>query len=310
MARLLRRLWALEGEPLDVVAAEVGSTPEGLPDLLAELADIGVVTLDDGRLHLTPPRHALAALLESESARLETAIQRLLRMGGLVTRLGNEGAVRPRVADDGTGLTMDAEVIAGRPSVDLLRRWIAEGEGDLRFLRPVEWRLPSEVHVAQAFADAVAAGREVRCVYPMEALRLARSTLENHVALGEQVRLLPQVPFQMALLGSEHALLCSGLGGETRTVMLRDPALVRVFVHHFDLVWERAIPMLEDGLDREDERRLLLQELADGVRDEQIARSLGLGLRTVRRRVADLMVELGVETRFQAGVEAVRRGWL
>jgi hypothetical protein len=30
----------------------------------------------------------------------------------------------------------------------------------------------------------------------------------------------------------------------------------------------------------------------------------------VRRQVADLMIELGVDTRFQAGAEAVRRGWL
>ena len=47
-----------------------------------------------------------------------------------------------------------------------------------------------------------------------------------------------------------------------------------------------------------------------GAKDEQIARTLGLSLRTVRRRVADLMIELGVDTRFQAGVEAARRGWL
>ena len=59
-----------------------------------------------------------------------------------------------------------------------------------------------------------------------------------------------------------------------------------------------------------DQRRLLLAELADGVKDEQIARNLDLSLRTVRRRVASLMSELGVDTRFQAGVEAVRRGWL
>jgi DNA-binding NarL/FixJ family response regulator len=40
-----------------------------------------------------------------------------------------------------------------------------------------------------------------------------------------------------------------------------------------------------------------------------IARSLGVSLRTVRRRIAELLAELGVESRFQAGAEAVRRGW-
>ena len=45
-------------------------------------------------------------------------------------------------------------------------------------------------------------------------------------------------------------------------------------------------------------------------KDEQIARALGMSVRTVRRRVADLMDELGADSRFQAGVEAVRRGWI
>jgi DNA-binding NarL/FixJ family response regulator len=59
-----------------------------------------------------------------------------------------------------------------------------------------------------------------------------------------------------------------------------------------------------------DIRGNLLRQLAAGAKDEQIARTLGLSLRTVRRRVAGLLIELGVDTRFQAGVEAVRRGWL
>jgi DNA-binding NarL/FixJ family response regulator len=35
-----------------------------------------------------------------------------------------------------------------------------------------------------------------------------------------------------------------------------------------------------------------------------------MSLRTVRRRVAELIEELGAQSRFQAGVEAVRRGWI
>ena len=52
------------------------------------------------------------------------------------------------------------------------------------------------------------------------------------------------------------------------------------------------------------------RQLAAGAKDEQIARTMGLSLRTIRRRIADLMIELGADTRFQAGAEAVRRGWL
>ncbi len=59
-----------------------------------------------------------------------------------------------------------------------------------------------------------------------------------------------------------------------------------------------------------DERRQVLELMALGVKDESIGRQLGVSLRTVRRRVADLMIELDSATRFQAGLEAARRGLL
>jgi DNA-binding NarL/FixJ family response regulator len=73
-----------------------------------------------------------------------------------------------------------------------------------------------------------------------------------------------------------------------------------------------AVPGLgsEPGEEELSDRALLVDQLASGAKDEQIARALGLSLRTVRRRVAQLLDELGAGSRFQAGVEAVRRGWI
>jgi DNA-binding NarL/FixJ family response regulator len=56
--------------------------------------------------------------------------------------------------------------------------------------------------------------------------------------------------------------------------------------------------------------RHLLRLLADGLTDEAAAKRLGISARTVRRIMADLMDRLGAESRFEAGVEAARRGWL
>jgi DNA-binding NarL/FixJ family response regulator len=50
--------------------------------------------------------------------------------------------------------------------------------------------------------------------------------------------------------------------------------------------------------------------MASGMKDRTLARALGVTERTVGRRLTELMAELGVETRFQAGVQAARRGWL
>jgi len=54
----------------------------------------------------------------------------------------------------------------------------------------------------------------------------------------------------------------------------------------------------------------LLALLASGVTDEAIARALGLGLRTVQRRISALMSDLNASTRFQAGMAARERGWV
>ncbi|MEV0841406.1 hypothetical protein AB0I55_17850 [Actinocatenispora sera] len=50
--------------------------------------------------------------------------------------------------------------------------------------------------------------------------------------------------------------------------------------------------------------------LVSGLKDEAVARQLGWSLRTMRRRVQRLHQRLGATNRFQAGVQAARRGWI
>jgi hypothetical protein len=54
----------------------------------------------------------------------------------------------------------------------------------------------------------------------------------------------------------------------------------------------------------------VLAQMASGATDRTAQRELGLSLRTYSRRAADLLEVLGVESRFQAGIEAARRGWV
>jgi DNA-binding NarL/FixJ family response regulator len=85
----------------------------------------------------------------------------------------------------------------------------------------------------------------------------------------------------------------------------------------FDMMWEQSLPLTAaadgraghpaeiDSFDRE-----LLQLLTAGIKDQAIARQLRVSLRTVRRRLAVLINRAGVESRFQLGVAAARRGWV
>jgi DNA-binding NarL/FixJ family response regulator len=51
----------------------------------------------------------------------------------------------------------------------------------------------------------------------------------------------------------------------------------------------------------------ILPLLAAGMKDEAIARQLGVSLRTVRRWVGRLMTQYGVATRFQLGLAIARQ---
>jgi DNA-binding NarL/FixJ family response regulator len=91
---------------------------------------------------------------------------------------------------------------------------------------------------------------------------------------------------------------------------VRQGAVVAALTLLFELYWEKAVPVSELSGPHTTERVFLLRQLRAGTKDEQIARTMGLSLRTVRRRISQLMIELGADTRFQAGAEAARRGWL
>jgi DNA-binding NarL/FixJ family response regulator len=129
---------------------------------------------------------------------------------------------------------------------------------------------------------------------------------------GETIRVTPSVPFRLVVFGDQAAMIAaSGDRFEDREIVVRIPAIVIALRELFDRIWRRGVSLpLESTPDESTERRRLLELLALGVKDETAARHLGVSIRTVRRRIAELLEELGATTRFQAGMEAARRDWI
>jgi DNA-binding CsgD family transcriptional regulator len=162
----------------------------------------------------------------------------------------------------------------------------------------------------------LAGGRPMRGLYPAEVLGAPdRLAYVRHWAdAGEHVRLAHRDLPSVAVFGTEAALVTAdGSGHDAGRLLLRAPALVALVRALFEEYWAQAVPMpLATGAaaDSSDEIRSVLDLLQMGMKDESIARQLGVSLRTVRRRIADLMDDLGASTRFQAGAEAARRDLL
>ena len=208
---------------------------------------------------------------------------------------------------------LDGELSAGGNALQLLTDLIETSKGDLLWWRPDAWLLPRESAISVVVGRAVASGRRSRAIYPLRALHEAPEVLQARARQGEQVRVIDEMPTRMLVISGTHAILPEPLGfADEPRILVRQPAIVGALTLLFERYWEQAIalPDLDTRRPRVDVRGSLLRQLAAGAKDEHIARTLGLSLRTVRRRVADLMIELGADTRFQAGVEAARRGWL
>ncbi|WP_066370593.1 response regulator transcription factor [Herbidospora mongoliensis] len=56
--------------------------------------------------------------------------------------------------------------------------------------------------------------------------------------------------------------------------------------------------------------QVVLVQLLSGATDQAASNRLGISARTYSRRVSELLDHMGVQSRFQGGVEAKRRGWV
>jgi DNA-binding NarL/FixJ family response regulator len=138
-----------------------------------------------------------------------------------------------------------------------------------------------------------------------------RKYLTDLAALGAEVRLIPQVPFDL-LVADEHSALMAADPSDPigPAVVIRGPALVRSYLAMFEDCWLRSVPFTakvvpgDDGGELTEQHRTTLRLLANGLTDERIARKLGVSLRTVSRLVSEVMRYLEAESRFQAGVLA------
>lgn len=95
--------------------------------------------------------------------------------------------------------------------------------------------------------------------------------------------------------------------------MVTDPTLVGFLCRTFESTWQSATPF-EDEEGRTvpqgatDVQLAVMRLMAAGLKDEVIARRLGMSTRTCRRHISTLMEELGATSRFQAGLEVGRQG--
>lgn len=252
-------------------------------------------------------RH-LERLLDREDQRLDARRSELTEVRDAIRALTREmtrSAVVP---------VADLEIIPVDMAVVVLAELMDEaGEGVVRTVaRVVDYGAGMEDERVRDRRQRLAEGRERRAIYPLSALDSAagRRWVSGWAEAGESQRFVPQPPSEFLVAGTIAVFACSEWNvPHSDYVVIREPMLVAAFTALHDATYSAGTTLtVEDGAAPPDSR--LVDLMALGLKDEAIARTLGTSLRTVRRRIAGLMDEQGVETRFQLGAALLARGRL
>ncbi|NMO54033.1 hypothetical protein HH310_22975 [Actinoplanes sp. TBRC 11911] len=154
-----------------------------------------------------------------------------------------------------------------------------------------------------------------RVIYDQESVSLPGrlSNIWDGIRRGERARVAAGLPVKLVLCDNTAAIVSSPADFERGLAyVIHSSSLLDLAAGLFEATWERAMPVkrtdARDPLDAPD--RQLLGLLATGATDEVIARTVGWSIRTVQRHMHEMMRAVGAQTRFQLGMEAVRRGWV
>jgi DNA-binding NarL/FixJ family response regulator len=289
--------------------------PRALDVTLTDMAAEGMILVHgDGTWHVPPPDITLparAGQLEREALRIRAAADQL-------------ALVYHQARAQSRDLNQPIQMLGSREEVF---RCFQEVMGGAR-TRVRSLDRPPYTGAQQAVTDVqrqqAADGVQFLSVYDSGVVEGVGplAALEQLAAVGEQMRVLRGVPLKMVIADDETALVIVRTLDETwrGSMLVRRSPLLDSLITLFETLWRLAVPLPRpgevlgapgeghEGLRSRDHKVLML--LAGGATDETIARQLGLSTRTVERRVRAMLDQLGAETRFQAGVQAARRGWL
>lgn len=296
------------------LASELQMPRSRVSRLLDRLAERGLATRLPGRptrFTAVSPDVAVPELIAAQESQL-----RRLR------EHAHELAAASRVSSDSPRPDGFVEVIEGAVNVGRVLVWLQrDAQDEIRiFARP-----PYAGQQPRDEADKDRLLREgrvrYRTVYERAALtepgRMA--SIWDGIRRGERARVTGWLPTEMVLCDSRLALMpvpaASGNAGQAACLVYSSP-LLDALSALFEATWDKAVPLNQrpaqghEGQTLTDNDKELLGLLTAGATDEAIARTFGWSVRTVRRHIHRIMAMTGAETRFQAGMEASRRGWV
>lgn len=276
---------------------------------LSDLARVGLVSLGPTGVAPAAPAVTLAALLQAELGSIEERRAQLEAVrADLATFSADHVAGQTRIWS-----SVPFEVLSQEEAFAAFEELQRGTQGEVLTCHAVDEVDAVPTAFQELVREQLAEGRPMRAVYPASVVEdpVRLDYVRHWAAAGEQVRLLPYATREIDVFGDRVALVSSEWEGTPGSmILIHAPAMIAIVRELFERYWERAVPFNQAQARAQEGtlRAQVIELLVMGAKDETIARQLGISLRTVRRRIAEFMDEVGATTRFQAGMEAARRG--
>ncbi|MET7282185.1 helix-turn-helix transcriptional regulator [Kribbella sp. NPDC005582] len=144
--------------------------------------------------------------------------------------------------------------------------------------------------------------------------REGRVWIDYLLDMGGKVRIVPSIPFKLVIFDGESAVMPLDPDNyDAGAVVHHSKAVVRMAIEMYEHYWrhaDRSFERTPEPGELSAQESEFLRFLVQGATDEQVARKLGVSMRTVRRMAAKLSEQVGASGRFELGVRAAQRGWV
>ncbi|MEV0375460.1 helix-turn-helix transcriptional regulator [Streptomyces sp. NPDC050636] len=321
--KLFRHMMAGTDWNPDLARKELELTEDAFGAAQALLLDMGFIrpAVGAGTFVTVPPETAVAQLLTLEQHALRERLalnqelsQTLAALGSnLVTlqaRAQSDTQLNLLIGEDtitaalhGAGIKAQNEILSMHPGSPLPQRMLQESMGR-----------------NQTALDRGVAMRAIH-LNTMTGPPHGRAHLEALQQAGCEVRLASVLPFRMILVDNALAYMSAPpRDGQMAALEARGPDICLLLRQTFEHCWVHGTVPPDLGAGANDDhgpaRELPMNEreiavikmMANGSKDDSIARALGVSSRTLRRMTTGIMEKLGSESRFAAGVKAAALG--
>ncbi|MFF4751995.1 LuxR C-terminal-related transcriptional regulator [Streptomyces sp. NPDC001270] len=318
VVRVYERVLAGRRATSSVIAAGLGVSLRQVVEAVRVLRELRLVkdaARSQGELVAVSPEEAQMELLVPLERAIYSERRRLNDVKGQLLSFEDtfNKTQRPQRRPETVVVTSDPAEIELR-----LMEAVQRCTSEILVMQPcVAQQTPELRHARPLVLEALQRGVRALVLYPHTARGDAgtRSHVRDLTRADGQVRTSREIHGRFIVIDRRVAFVPADDNDDGQRLAVVYDASVAAFLGGIhDRMWESALDY-ESGASgysaaMDDLRATILELLASGIKDEVIARRLGMSERSFRRHVAAIMQDLTAGSRFQAGVLAARTGLL